>query len=126
MISLSPAPPAPVLGRFEISAAASSSLLISIHGVFEGLGVEIVGLDGITIGGGFRERARICGLAVVFSCCLAEELRLCGIRSTVSVFEPGFWGGLTTPMPMRSKRRARLIAAASAKLVARRRSGARS
>src|SRR5438270_12764286 len=45
--SLSPAPPAPAAGSFEMSAAANSSLLISIHGFCDGLGGGVmVGLDG--------------------------------------------------------------------------------
>src|SRR5204863_4334492 len=105
------------------------SLLISIHGLVEGLGGgAIVGLDGITIGGGLGtglvDWARFwTAFLVVWS---ADALRLSGMRSTVSVLERCCGGALTTPSSMSSSSRPRLIASASAKLESRRRSGARS
>jgi hypothetical protein len=85
----------------------------------------MVGFIGITIGGGFGAGAdRTCGWTAFFVVCSADALRLSGKRSTVRALERGLVGGVTTPNPMSSSNSARLIASASAKLVARRRSGA--
>ena len=81
-----------------MSAAASSSLLISIQGwSFDVEGGAMVGLTGSTIGGGLGVGAfaRTWGCCVVV--CSADALRLSGIRSTVSVLEDGLVGSVTTP-----------------------------
>lgn len=103
-----------------MSELAISSLLISIQGDDFGFGGgAIVGLDGITIGG---------GLGAGRSAFLVEIASLCdsGSMSTISAFPTFLKVGGTRPSTSSATTSARLMLMASARPDARLRSGVRS
>ena len=116
--------PAPDLARLRTSDAAISSLLISIHAGW--CGGVIVGLVGMTIGGGLGTGVlalRGVGLGATVFVCSAAELCDSGMRSTISARDGFCSTGGMMPRVSSTRSNSRLTPSASARPDARRRSG---